>query len=82
LAEYACFARDAGLSIIGGCCGTTPDHVAAMASALRSTPTRTFDNEAALAALGMPWKDVPMPGERRPKGGAGRRGRGRRRGRD
>jgi 5-methyltetrahydrofolate--homocysteine methyltransferase len=82
MAEYACFARDAGISIIGGCCGTTPDHVAAMAAALRATPARAFDSDAALAALGRPWKDVPAPGEARPEGGAGRRGRGRRRGRD
>ena len=82
MAEYACLARDAGISIIGGCCGTTPDHVAAMAAALRATPKRDFDSDAALAALGTPWKDVPMPGETRPEGGAGRRGRGRRRGRD
>ena len=82
MAEYACFARDAGVSIIGGCCGTTPDHVAAMAAALRTTPSRPFDSDAALAAFGTPWKDMPAPGEPRPEGGAGRRGRGRRRGRD
>jgi methionine synthase I (cobalamin-dependent) len=28
--------RDAGAQIIGGCCGTTPDHLAAMAEALRA----------------------------------------------
>jgi 5-methyltetrahydrofolate--homocysteine methyltransferase len=82
MAEYACLARDAGISIIGGCCGTTPDHVAAMVAALRSTPKRVFDNDAALAALGTPWKDVPTPDETRPRGGAGQRGRRRRRGRD
>ena len=83
MAEYACLARDAGISVIGGCCGTTPDHVAAMAAALRTTPKRAFDNDAALAALGRPWKDVPKPGAARPEGGGGRRGRGgRRRGRN
>ncbi|MEC8553283.1 MAG: homocysteine S-methyltransferase family protein, partial [Pseudomonadota bacterium] len=82
-AEYACLARDAGIGIIGGCCGTTPDHVAAMTAALRATPKRAFDSDAALAALGTPWKDMPKPGEPRPEGGAGRRARGRRRrGRD
>ncbi|MEL0133428.1 MAG: homocysteine S-methyltransferase family protein, partial [Rhodobiaceae bacterium] len=68
--------------IIGGCCGTTPDHVAAMATALRATPPRDFDSDAALGALGKPWKDMPAPGETRPDGGVGRRGRGRRRSRD
>ncbi len=82
MAEYACLARDAGISIIGGCCGTTPAHVVAMAAALRATPKRAFDSDAALAALGTPWKDVPTQGETRPEGGSGRRGRGRRRGRD
>ena len=33
-AEYARAARDAGASLIGGCCGTTPEHLAAMRDAL------------------------------------------------
>ena len=32
--EYAVALRRAGASIIGGCCGTTPDHIAAMRAAL------------------------------------------------
>ncbi len=38
MAEYACLARDAGASIIGGCCGTRPEHVRAMADALHTRP--------------------------------------------
>jgi 5-methyltetrahydrofolate--homocysteine methyltransferase len=34
MAEYAGFAIDAGARIIGGCCGTTPAHVAAMRKAI------------------------------------------------
>ena len=34
MAAYARFARDAGARIIGGCCGTTPAHIAAMRHAL------------------------------------------------
>ncbi len=34
MARYAQLAVDAGARIIGGCCGTTPDHIAAMRSAL------------------------------------------------
>ena len=34
MAEYAVLARDAGARIVGGCCGTTPEHVAAMRRAL------------------------------------------------
>ena len=38
MARYACMARDAGATIIGGCCGTTPEHLAAMRAALETTP--------------------------------------------
>ena len=38
MAEYAVMARDAGATIIGGCCGTTPEHLAAMRAALESRP--------------------------------------------
>jgi methionine synthase I (cobalamin-dependent) len=34
MAEYARLARAAGARIIGGCCGTTPDHIRAMKAAL------------------------------------------------
>jgi 5-methyltetrahydrofolate--homocysteine methyltransferase len=34
MAAYARFARDAGARIIGGCCGTTPEHIRAMRLAL------------------------------------------------
>jgi 5-methyltetrahydrofolate--homocysteine methyltransferase len=37
MARYAVLARDAGARIIGGCCGTTPEHVAVMRKALEST---------------------------------------------
>jgi 5-methyltetrahydrofolate--homocysteine methyltransferase len=37
MASYAVMARDAGARIIGGCCGTTPEHVAAMRHALDNT---------------------------------------------
>lgn len=41
MADYACLARDAGARIIGGCCGTTPDHVRAMQAALNDRPQGT-----------------------------------------
>ena len=37
MARYATMARDAGARIVGGCCGTSPEHVAAMRHALDST---------------------------------------------
>lgn len=38
-AEYALSFREAGARIIGGCCGTTPQHIAAMHHALATAPT-------------------------------------------
>ena len=38
MAEYAVLARDAGVRIIGGCCGTMPEHLKAMRAALESRP--------------------------------------------
>ena len=37
MARYATMARDAGARIVGGCCGTSPLHVAAMRAALDQT---------------------------------------------
>jgi 5-methyltetrahydrofolate--homocysteine methyltransferase len=37
MARYATMARDAGARIVGGCCGTSPEHVAAMRHALDNT---------------------------------------------
>ena len=36
--EYALSFRETGACIVGGCCGTTPQHIAAMSKALASTP--------------------------------------------
>ncbi|MBM7069702.1 betaine--homocysteine S-methyltransferase [Actibacterium sp. 188UL27-1] len=38
MADYACLARDAGARIIGGCCGTTPEHLEKMRRALETRP--------------------------------------------
>lgn len=38
MAEYAVLARDSGVRIIGGCCGTMPEHLAAMRRALEDVP--------------------------------------------
>ena len=34
MAQYARNVRDMGISLIGGCCGSTPKHIRAMAEAL------------------------------------------------
>ncbi|MBN8656644.1 MAG: bifunctional homocysteine S-methyltransferase/methylenetetrahydrofolate reductase [Anaerolineae bacterium] len=36
--EYAVQFRQAGANIVGGCCGTTPQHIAVMKKALETTP--------------------------------------------
>lgn len=38
MADYAVLARDAGATIIGGCCGSTPEHLRRMREALETTP--------------------------------------------
>jgi len=46
---FASMARDmvmAGASLVGGCCGTTPEHIAALATALKGiTPSQRFKPE-------------------------------------
>jgi len=36
------FAAEGLVNIVGGCCGTTPEHIGAIAQAVRSTPTRAL----------------------------------------
>ncbi len=53
MAEYALLARDAGARIIGGCCGTKPEHLVAMKAALESRPKGDMPSlETISAALG------------------------------
>ncbi|SLN10886.1 betaine--homocysteine S-methyltransferase [Pseudooctadecabacter jejudonensis] len=53
MADYACLARDSGATIIGGCCGTTPDHLRAMRAALETRPKAAAPSlDTIAAALG------------------------------
>ena len=53
MADYACLARDCGATIIGGCCGTTPDHLRHMRAALDTRPKQDAPSlDAIVAALG------------------------------
>ncbi|HUS53937.1 MAG TPA: betaine--homocysteine S-methyltransferase [Thermohalobaculum sp.] len=38
MADYACLARDSGARLIGGCCGSMPEHIRAMRAALEDRP--------------------------------------------
>jgi len=54
--EYARLALDAGARIIGGCCGTTPQHIVAMAAALAAHVKGERPDLAAVEAkLGPVW---------------------------
>jgi len=53
MGDYAVLARDCGARIIGGCCGTTPEHLRAMREALETRPKGEKPSlEAITAALG------------------------------
>ncbi|MGX9354338.1 betaine--homocysteine S-methyltransferase [Roseobacteraceae bacterium S113] len=53
MAQYATLARDAGARIIGGCCGTTPDHLKKMREALETEPKNSAPPlDAIVSALG------------------------------
>ncbi len=41
--NYAISFREAGANIVGGCCGTTPQHIAAMKKAFEVTPVQTSE---------------------------------------
>ena len=63
MADYACLARDAGARIIGGCCGTTPAHLMAMAEALATRPAGPAPDRATIEARLGPLPTPPQPGE-------------------
>lgn len=47
MAEYCQeFAKDGLINMIGGCCGTTPEHIRAIADAAREYPSRTLPLES------------------------------------
>jgi methionine synthase / methylenetetrahydrofolate reductase (NADH) len=49
MASYARKFVAAGVSLVGGCCGTTPEHIKAMKSALRVGEARTASFQVAVA---------------------------------
>jgi 5-methyltetrahydrofolate--homocysteine methyltransferase len=52
MARYARMAFDAGARIIGGCCGTTPEHLRAMKQALDSHTKGERPDATAISQLG------------------------------
>ena len=45
------WARDALVNVVGGCCGTTPPHIAAMAAAVKDVAPRVLHDHAAVTRL-------------------------------
>ncbi len=77
MADYARLARDAGARIIGGCCGTTGEHLMAMRAALEAhTPDDRPSVETVVSRLG----DVSKLARGEQPATSSRQGRRRRRG--
>jgi 5-methyltetrahydrofolate--homocysteine methyltransferase len=84
MAEYARVVRDAGARIVGGCCGTSPEHLRALRDALdhhQPGEMPTVDN--IVTRLGpITSKAAATLGQEQPGGSGGRRGRRRTNGAD
>ena len=74
MADYAIAAYRAGAQIIGGCCGTTASHIAAMREALDQLDDKQEISRAQAATiLGEPWANVPQAPASAKEDGRGRR---------
>jgi 5-methyltetrahydrofolate--homocysteine methyltransferase len=79
MAIYARLARDTGARIIGGCCGTTPGHLAAIRAALEGYEPRERPTFEAITAqlgkisAGAEHQLCGHPGHGAAEAGAGRR---------
>jgi methionine synthase / methylenetetrahydrofolate reductase(NADPH) len=69
MASYARKFVTAGVRLVGGCCGTTPDHIRVMKSGLRMTQARARTPEASVKAQAAPVV-ASIPVEQRSKLGA------------
>ena len=72
MADYARLAMDAGARIIGGCCGTTFEHIAAMRAAIDQHAPGLRPDRAAIEARVGPMVNPPAEGRTRER--RGRRG--------
>ena len=66
MSHYARMARDAGARIIGGCCGSTPEHLRAIVDALADYTPRAMPDIASIEALLGPLAAAAKPGGARP----------------
>lgn len=65
MASYARKFVAAGVRIVGGCCGTTPDHIRVMKSALRAGEARGKSNSSHVASAAIPRATPAQPLEER-----------------
>ena len=79
MAEYAVMARDCGSTIIGGCCGTMPEHLKAMREALETRPRGERPTLEMIAETIGPFSSA-SDGTGEDAAGSERRGRRRKRG--
>ncbi len=63
--ELKSFVQDFGVNVVGGCCGTTPDHIAALRDAIRGVkprmPTRKTHQFVASAMTAVALEQEPRP---------------------
>jgi len=70
MASYARKFVAAGVRLIGGCCGTTPEHIRVMKSALRVTQARARNADPQVKAEAVPRAVAAVPFEKRSQLGA------------
>jgi homocysteine S-methyltransferase len=70
--DYALEFWKAGANVIGGCCGTTPEHIAAMRKTLDSAPTVTVEPVSVVTAARADDGPVEAPSELAHKFAAGK----------
>jgi len=70
--DYALSFREAGANIVGGCCGTTPQHIAAMKKAFETTPTKVSEVLETTDVLEMDSSDIEQPTQLAQKLAAGK----------
>jgi len=70
MASYARKFVTAGVRVVGGCCGTTPDHIRMMKSALRVGEARSKVTSAPATAQGKPTATAAVPVNQRSRLGA------------
>jgi 5-methyltetrahydrofolate--homocysteine methyltransferase len=65
--ELVGFVRDYGVNVVGGCCGTTPEHIAALRDALatverktRVVPARAQEAASAITAVSLEQQPRPL----------------------